>query len=418
MSVVTAFEHETLRVGDRLTAGQLDALQAFHGAAGTPAFSLVHRGIRTGSTVGVVQLGTLTLEILPKADRGGDEGFWRGRLVDMLRVVTRLPLRAPTESRLALRPGTVLHLYFELLARECEALVRRGLVRQYRRHRSDSTALRGRLLVTEQVRRHHVHRERFACERDVYDREHEVHRVLSSALARVGRLDTSGLLRGRLAALRLDFPEAAPLTVTPALFERLSPKLTTRKLAPYARAIHIARLVLLSLHPDLRGGREPVLALLFDMNALWEGFLAAALRRHLPPGARVSAQASTPFWAGDDGPRVSLRPDLIVAVPGGQRIGLDAKWKYFPDQPKPSPADLRQLYAYADYFGCDATALVYPGDWGTIRGAFLAGSDGFAKTNARANLLAIPTQGGSLGTWMGAIATAATGLLPVGQTSR
>ena len=241
-----------------------------------------------------------------------------------------------------------------------------------------------------------------------------MHHVLSAAFARVAQLDTSGRLRGRLAALRLDFPEAAPLAVTPAgsaagplhpiASQRLAPKLTTRKLAPYARAVHIARLLLLDLHPDLRGGRAPALALLFDINAMWEGFRAAALRRRLPAGFRVSAQATTPSWTGDNGQRTTLRPDLLVDTPGGQRIGLDAKCKYRSGAPKPSAADLRQLYAYADHFDCDTMALVYPGAWGAVRGAFAktAGRDGAPS----ATLLAIPVHEADVHRWMGSITEA------------
>lgn len=375
---IATFEHTTLRLGQGLTDQQLRDLQAFHGD-GTQAFSLVHRGIRTGSHVGVIQVGNTVLEILPKVDRDDSAERWRARLIGMLRVVHRLPVEAPTESRLALRPGAILELYFELLVRELEGLLRRGLIKRYRRVSSNATALRGRLQLAQHLRENIVHKERFRVEHDQYDRQHQVHEILFAALQLVMARNRSPVLWGRLAALGLDFPEQVPIRITTGLFEALPidldaavPKcIGARKLAPYVRALQIARLLLLNDHPDVRGGRHRVLALVFDMDRLWEGFVAAALRRELVPlGYRVETQQSCNFWVPQEGSRVTLRPDILVHHPDGGTLVLDTKWKSLGTAVKPSISDLRQLYAYSHYFSATAAALIYPGGFGYVAGAF------------------------------------------------
>ena len=417
MTVITLFEHERITLGQRLRGptnqyfepSDFARLQQFYGS-GSPAFRLLHRGIQARSLVGVIQVGDLVLEILPKADRAdaaGDTHAWRGQLIAMLRVVHGLRLRAPTESRLALRPGALLHLYFELLVTEVERLLRRGLVRQYRRELNQSPALKGRLELVRHLRRNLVHPERFTVEHDVYDRRHVIHEILAAALQLVAQLNRDSPLASRLAALQLDFPEQAGITVTPALFERLAPKLTTRKFAPYARALHIAELLLLHQHPDLHGGRRKVLALLFDMNALWERFVVACLRRELrEDGFAVEAQAATPFWRC--GPAaVSLRPDILVTR-GAQRLALDTKWKVLPEGHTPSAADLRQLYAYHHYFDCSASALVYPGAGGLRQGAF-AKTRHDAPGPELAHVLQIPVVAHDARRWRACIGAAVRG---------
>ncbi|MFK8055861.1 MAG: McrC family protein [Saprospiraceae bacterium] len=408
MPVITTFEHCTLKLERNLSEPQLNALQAFHGN-GSDAFSLVHRGIRTGSFVGVIQVGNLTLEILPKADKVNGETFWRSRLVEMLRVVTKLPLQAPSESKLALRPGAVLHLYFELFVREMEQLVRRGLVRQYHRKRRNSTALKGRLVMSEHLRQNLVHKERFAVEHDVYDRDHTIHQILFKALQIIGQLDHNNVLRSRLSGLELDFPEQSNVAISPALFERLSPKLTTRKFAPYTRAMHIAQLLLLNHHPDLKGGRQQVLALVFNMNNLWESFVAAALRRHLGDDFTVRTQTSTLFWKSEKGTKLTLRPDVIVEREGF-RLALDTKWKVLGEKAKPSISDLRQLYSYSHYFDCQAAALVYPGQFARVKGTFEATK--INESYRDGSLLALPITEGNVTEWMQDIAAKVKGLMP------
>jgi len=409
MPVITTFEHQTLKVGNQLSDKQLLALQSFHGN-GTDAFSLVHKGIRTGNFVGVLQLGNLTLEILPKADNNEDDTFWRARLLDMLRGVTKLPLQAPTESNLALRPGAVLHLYFELFVREMEQLVRRGLVRQYYRKRRNATALKGRLVISDHVRLNLVHKERFAVEHDVYDRDHSIHQVLFKALQLIGHLDHNNLLHARLAALQLDFPEQSNIAVSPALFERLSPKLGTRKFAPYARAMHIAQLLLLNEHPDLRGGKRKVLALLFNMNVLWEEFVATALRRYLGDSHTVQTQVNKTFWKSATGSTFKHKPDIIIER-DNFRMALDTKWKVLGDNSRPSISDLRQLYTYSHYFNCDSAALVYPGNFKLIEGTFAKTKSD--QSHRQGHLVALPITNTNIKLWMQEITERIRSLTPV-----
>lgn len=418
MLVITTFEHKTLKLGNIIcrtkeglkpfTKLHLHALQAFYGN-GTDAFNLVHNGIRTTSFVGVIQVGQLILEILPKADNNDDDNFWRGRLIGMLRVATKLPLQAPTESSLALKSGAVLHLYFELFIREMEQLVRRGLVRQYHRKRRNATALKGRLVMSEHIRRNLVHKERFAVEHDVYDCDHTIHQILVKALQLIGRLDHNNELRSRLAGLELDFPKQSNIAISPALFERLSPKLTTRKFAPYTRAMHIAQLLLLNHHPDLKGGHQQVLALVFNMNNLWESFVAAALRKYLGEEHTVRTQKSKLFWKSDKGVRLTLRPDIIVEREKF-RLALDTKWKVLGDSAKPSMNDLRQLYSYSHYFECDGAALVYPGSFEKVKGTFESTS--LDSSNRDGSLLALPISSASVKDWMKEIAKRVRVLIP------
>jgi 5-methylcytosine-specific restriction enzyme subunit McrC len=102
------------------------------------------------------------------------------------------------------------------------------------------------------------------------------------------------------------------------------------------------------------------LALLFDMNALWEDYVAALLRRAAPAQVTVSSQHSRVFWRSTGSGR-TLRPDLIVgrrdeAVP---RAVIDTKWKV-PPHGRPSSGDLKQMFAYNELFGCRRSVLLYP----------------------------------------------------------
>jgi 5-methylcytosine-specific restriction enzyme subunit McrC len=61
-----------------------------------------------------------------------------------------------------------------------------------------------------------------------------------------------------------------------AFFEKL---VYSRKTEPYKKGIDIAKLLFLNYYPDVNKGKNDVLALMFDMNRLWEKFVFTSLRK-------------------------------------------------------------------------------------------------------------------------------------------
>ena len=109
----------------------------------------------------------------------------------------------------------------------------------------------------------------------------------------------------------------------------------------------------------MQSGDLNVLAILVNMSRLFEDFLGQ-LCRHLPlPGLRVKLQYSVPFWSPDAGPDRQLRPDIVLERDGYRALVIDAKWKTLPAA-GPSMEDIRQIYAYNQYFAASHSILLYP----------------------------------------------------------
>lgn len=106
----TVFEYDTLR----LTPPQYQAFQTYYGDKGVPYFNLINNGVRFCQFVGVLQIGNMTIEVLPKADKGNDKGKWKSLLIGMLREVGVFNVHAPSSSDLKLQNNSILDLYLEL----------------------------------------------------------------------------------------------------------------------------------------------------------------------------------------------------------------------------------------------------------------------------------------------------------------
>ena len=117
-------------------------------------------------------------------------------------------------------------------------------------------------------------------------------------------------------------------------------------------------MLLLGERPDLGWGSLDVVSLVFDMNHLFESYVAVQLRR--VAGVNVQTQARASFWRSDDGAWRILKPDAVATVRAtGDVVVLDTKWKELRDE-RPSDDDLRQLYSYAETLEARRSYLVYP----------------------------------------------------------
>lgn len=371
---ITVFEHESIRFdkGDKkITKEQFDALQMYYGQ-GVPFYDLTYNGVRFKEYVGVIQVGNTLIEVLPKADRKAyfksDEDKWRKILIDMLRAVGSIEICSTSTSNLRIKPNTILDIYFEMFIKEVEYLLRNGLVRKYRKHKTNSNALKGNILFAKNIQYNLTHQERFYVCHSTYDAEHLLHFILFKTIRLLSQINTIASLHSRIGALLLNFPGMPDIKITESTFSKL---VLNRKTQSYKKAIEIARLIILRYHPDLNKGRNNVLALMFDMNKLWEQFVYVSLRKHKGACFTVTAQTSKYFWEPEYGYRSKIRPDIVINKDKENCIVLDTKWKNL-NGSNPSPGDLRQMYVYHEYYNAKKVALVYPGyESGETKGSFL-----------------------------------------------
>lgn len=363
---ITVFEHQAIKLDQVIDGVKFDeltfkALQNHYGESGVPYFSLIHNGIRFNEYVGVIQAGKTVIEVLPKADNtfceNDDKKQWRDILIKMLLSVGVFEIHAPSSSSLKLKPNSILDLYFELFIKEVEYLLHNGLLKQYRKKEGNVTALKGNLQFAKHIQQNLTHQERFYVRHNTYDYEHRLHFILYKTIVLLKKLNTNVGLHSRIGTLMLHFPEMPEIKVTEETFHKI---LFNRKNSVYKNAIDIAKLLLLQYHPDVSKGRNNVLALMFDMNKLWEKFVYESLRKHKIAGTTITDQTSRFFWKPEKGYRSKIRPDIVINIGKDDCVVLDTKWKNLNGY-NPSVEDLRQMFVYHEYFGAKRVALIYPG---------------------------------------------------------
>ena len=333
-------------------------------------YDMRHDGVQFSSYVGVIQAGDLTIEILPKVDDVEDASDttlqkWRDVLLRMLRESGMLRVESLSNALLREKENSLLDIYLALFMQEVEGLLHRGLVKRYRHTEGQQMALRGTIQFGKHIARNLVHQERFYTRHQTYDHQHLHNQLIRQALLLMPRLTHSPTTRALL-----QWVESPSIKVTAATFSRLT---FDRKTEAYRPALVIARLLLLQHRPDIQGGNNDLVALLFNMNTLWEQYLLRTLQRLVPDATMVCKPDAKVLWHAVDGSDKTskMEPDILVSLPNGVNIVLDAKWKR-PKNGQPAPGDLRQLFAYSQHYKAAHAFLLYPHSDGTtpIKGAF------------------------------------------------
>jgi len=319
-----------------------------------PYFNLFHKRIRFCNYVGVIKIGDITIEVLPKCDRyDDDKQNWQEVLLEMLAISLKVDAKTTTDADIHIRQHNVLETYLNIFLDELVILLHQGLVKKYRTDESNQTSLKGKLQIHKNILKNIVHAERFYVSHQVYDRNNVYNSIIYQALCCIFSLNVTISLNKRCHSLLLDFPECSPILISDNLFKRLQ---YDRKTERYKKAINLARIILMNYHPDIKGGSNNILAIMFDMNLLWENYIYYVLKR-AESSLTVKAQRRMPFWQYEDKWKVNLIPDIVVTNNKEESIVLDTKWKYEKDV---SMHDLRQMYAYGKYFNTLKSYLVYP----------------------------------------------------------
>jgi 5-methylcytosine-specific restriction enzyme subunit McrC len=375
MQTIRVFEHECLTIHkdefDRaISQIQFEKLCQFNDKNENKYFTIIRNGIKFGQYVGVIQIGTLTIEILPKVDKErfykkefeNESVKWQKVLLKMLSISGEIDLETVSEASLRKR-FTLLDLYFEMYLSEVDELVRKGLAKKYRDNSGDVKALKGRLLFSKNIQHNLIHQERFFTTHQTYDHEHLINQVLLRGLTILKKVSTYQLLNDKINRLLFYFPEMHEIHITKESFDkiRLTPK--TRE---YSKALSIAKMFILNYSPDISRGEDDMLALLFDMNQLWEKYIYKKLKAKENSEMTVSYHDQDDFWESK-----RVFPDIVIRnkktkinLAGEleeywEPYVIDTKWKLV-NPSNPSDDDLKQMYVYNMYWDSPKSILLYP----------------------------------------------------------
>jgi 5-methylcytosine-specific restriction enzyme subunit McrC len=379
MTTLTLYEHQISGLL-QLSEADIRALNRLNRTSKEPILRLLPIGssyaIQATEHVGFVRFGRHAVQVLPKMYKQSSPPARQYReasmtLLWMLDYALGLSLREPAVETLLDSNLNWFEVLTRLFASHLLEEWQRGASQSYLTIEDDIPTLRGKWRLTEQAR-HPARGHIFSVAYDEFTSDNMLNRVFRYVVERLWHL-TGDMHNQRLLDLARQWLD--DVTLAPVMTSQdAEPGLITRLNERYEPLLNLARLFLAGGALHTEPGALPTFSLTFDMNVLFELFVATFLRARrahiLPPWLQdcemlPQARGAALRLAQRDTIDVfTLKPDIVFRREGPEYpLLLDTKYKLLDENQRKlgvSESDFYQMYAYARRYHCAQVILVYP----------------------------------------------------------
>ncbi|PAF46473.1 hypothetical protein BKH41_09180 [Helicobacter sp. 12S02232-10] len=317
------------------------------------------RYLKAVNYVGLIQTKSgFSLEILPKIAQNDQENKEKSKelLLQMLKTLKNSPFKTTRISSLKTTQSSLLEIFVQMFLDELMRLIKKGLKSSYECVEENRFCFKGKIIFNEHIKHNLIHQERFWTQSDEHIPNIPQNRLIVSVLDFLSKISLSTDLESLLRRCRFIF-DSIPLSKN---IERdFGCCFQNRSLRHYEAILAYCRVFLKKQVFTLYAGNNVSMALLFDMNKLFESYVAHCFKQVSPKDWTIVSQDRSKYLLEDKW--CALRPD-IVATNGEKIIIFDTKWKLLSDQIQKniSVADIYQMWAYASRYKSKKAVLIYP----------------------------------------------------------
>lgn len=370
MRTITLFEYSVPEKGEEreLLRRMQSKLQKINRIVKATVFEPTWDSVRAQNYVGILTVDKTTIQILPKIYKSADESQRveeaTKNLLFMLSFTKRLKLRETGLSMLKKDQSSLYEVIVYLFAKNLLETLKKNYRRDYERREEDLNFVKGKILLSKQVRRC-IHDKVF-CSYYELNEDILLNRILKYVChllaSRVRNRENWTLIQNILSI----YSDVSLKPVRLSDFDRVRFNRLNEDYEPF---ISLARLFLENASLELQSSRFRTFSLLFDMNVLFEEFIGEFLKKYGGEildktefsGCRVQLQKGVK-WLVEEPRSFKLIPDIILSD-GEIKLIIDTKYKIL-DSRMPhfgvSQSDIYQMFAYARKYGCGKIVLLYP----------------------------------------------------------
>ena len=312
-------------------------------------------GIKTGSYVGVIKYADFQLNIIPKII-GDTDSVCLENLAFMLCYTRQLTIHTTGQAQLTNCQNPFLEV---LIAHYADVLLKalsRQVPHSYETREENLATIKGKILFAQNIRHNFGNLARTYCQFDEFTPDNLLNQTLKFVSYALQKLTGIPQTRQKLLKISAVYDE---VTLRPVAYAETQKIILNRNQTIFKEPLELAQMFLQNSTISLHNHTFTNLAILFDMNRLFEEFVYMALK-HTYPQWNIKAQNSKSIIRSIGGipdTAYTIRPDIIV---NGNTI-IDTKYKII-DLPnhKPSEADIYQMLAYSKFYGVKNIILCYP----------------------------------------------------------
>ena len=325
--------------------------------------------LRTFNYVGVIQSSEMRIQILPKlykkgASRDGARNQSLKNLNYMLSFTRKL--KTPETSQSVFHPyhDDFLEVYISIFLNELEEILRAIIFRQYIEFEDNLSVVRGKIVISQHIKENIIKNNpgKIYCEYDELTEDNLINQTIKYTLRLLKVISRSNSNIDKINQLLFTLAEISDRKIKPEDEERIY----FNKINESFRPIIVKCFLFINdFSIDLKAGSTNYGAILFDMNKLFEEFVANFIikNKEMLGMKYYNIEPQNELKSLDDSNRIRLKPDLVFSNANKLVIILDTKYKILDTNKKNyniSNSDIFQMLAYGLRGNCSKIVMLYP----------------------------------------------------------
>ena len=239
------------------------------------------------------------------------------------------------------------------LSSQYDKLARQGLLKSYVVHTENTSSMRGKLLMKQQMLNDALRRPKFFCEYDELEYDTVENRVLLQAMTIVER--TSQIPYFKMKAMNNAQRLSGVVTkedVRKPQRQRMM-RSYNRQNARYMEIHQTCETIIerQGIQNIYSGDYSHVIPMFYDMNQEFEGFVGNLFKKYYYDPEQVITQDEEKAWKGDGLVARRMRPDIIIREGNEVKEIIDVKYKI----KGVTTGDLYQIGFYMHEYGKEST---------------------------------------------------------------
>ena len=353
------FKEYELITKDDISVKAFNDLKKFASYEENYQFIDVTRGgnaLRLKNYVGTIATkdGTV-IEILPKIYGSEDDDLETKKiLLKMLKTLNKSPFKNINKASLETVDINIFEIFITMFLEELRELIKKGIKADYLSKEESSSYLKGKIKLTSHLQHNLLNKEKFYIEFDEYSSSRVENKLIKTTLLKLYQISKSLNNKQKLREFIFVFDD---IESSKNINNDVRKCKNDRSMLHYEEILSWCRIFLNNESFCPYKGDNVVHALLFDMNVLFESYVAHFFKHSLK---QREVKTQDKKYKLLESPKLfQLKPDIVI----DDNIVLDTKWKIVDSRKNNmniSQSDLYQMYAYGKKYDSTDVYLIYP----------------------------------------------------------
>jgi len=346
----------------------------------TKCLSVSDRAVYPTSWVGSICYGKRQVEILPKLLsnktaklKDGDEfrenedklknqenqQHILDNLIFMLSYTRKLNIKVAKDASLSQSPNPFLEILIKEFAVSLFEALKRQTPRAYMRQEENLNYVKGKIQITANISYNSCNRAKFFCEYDEFSEDNQLNRLFLYVATMLSSLTQNRRTKQILTHIRNYYCDVSPVCFTKEQAKKI---ILSRSQQIFVKPMQLALMFIEHASVDMSNHRINSIALLWDMNKLFEEFIYEVMRRHCGKNYQVRYQHGKRLLKDVETSRKRRDTfvDIFVECDDKRVIIVDTKYKKFFGISDIANSDIYQVSTYCLLHGSKKAVIIYP----------------------------------------------------------